>query len=75
MIPRPRFASFSAHREFDGVELDTAIIQRDQIALNEVVPGPAIIEEATATTLIPPRWQGRIIAGGHLTLTRKTTGA
>ena len=60
---------------FDGVALETAIIERDQIALTDVVNGPAIIEEATATTLIPPNWQGRIIPGGHLTLERKPAEA
>ena len=56
---------------FDGVELATAIIERAEIGHGEVINGPAIIEEATATTLVPPKWQARIISGGHLTLTRK----
>ena len=59
---------------FDGHEIETAIIQRDQIALTHVISGPAIIEEPTATTLLPPNWQTRLISGGHLSLTRKTAG-
>ena len=59
---------------FDGHEIETAIIQRDQIALTQVISGPAIIEEPTATTLLPPNWQTRLISGGHLSLTRKTAG-
>ncbi len=39
----------------------------------KVVSGPAIIEEGTATTLLPPGWQARLIVGGHMFLTR--TGA
>jgi N-methylhydantoinase A len=56
---------------FNGVEHDTTIVQRDGLALDTVVPGPAIIEESTATTLVPDDWQARVIAGGHMTLTRK----
>jgi N-methylhydantoinase A len=67
-------ASRSRGVYFDGREIKTAIIQRDQIALEEVIPGPAIIEEATATTLLPPNWQARLTPGGHLFLTRKTVG-
>lgn len=55
---------------FDGRKTETAIIERDQIAADEVVSGPAIIEEPTATTLLPPGWQLRLVAGGHLSLTR-----
>jgi N-methylhydantoinase A len=57
---------------FAGQEMNTAIIQRDQIALDQIIDGPAIIEEPTATTLLPPNWQIRLISGGHLSLTRKT---
>ena len=35
-----------------------------------MISGPAIIEEPTATTLLPPGWQLRLVAGGHLSLTR-----
>jgi N-methylhydantoinase A len=57
---------------FDGRRTETAIRQREQIAPGEVISGPAIIEEPTATTLLPPSWRLRLMAGGHLTLTRKT---
>jgi N-methylhydantoinase A len=55
---------------FDGLSTETAIIQRDQIGPGEVIYGPAVIEEPTATTLLPPNWRVRLIAGGHLSLTR-----
>jgi N-methylhydantoinase A len=57
---------------FDGLRTETAIIQRDQIAPGDVIDGPAIIEEPTATTLLPPNWRLRLIAGRHLSLTRMT---
>lgn len=68
---RPRGPARQRKVYFDGVELATAIIERAEIGHGEVINGPAIIEEATATTLVPPKWQARIISGGHLTLTRK----
>jgi len=56
---------------FNGIEHDTAIVDRDGLAPGQKVPGPAIIEESTATTLVPDTWQAEVIAGGHMTLTRK----
>ena len=34
------------------------------------VAGPAIIEEPTATTILPPGWRATIAAGGHMLITR-----
>lgn len=56
---------------FNGVEHETAIVERDGLTLGQKVPGPAIIEESTATTLLPDTWQAEVIGGGHMTLTRK----
>jgi N-methylhydantoinase A len=60
---------------FGGREFDTAIIDRAGLAPGAVVQGPAIIEETTATTLVPNDWTATIIAGGHMTLTRKAKEA
>jgi N-methylhydantoinase A len=56
---------------FSGREFDTEIIGRDNLPLGAIVKGPAIIEEATATTLVPNDWRAEVITGGHMTLTRK----
>jgi N-methylhydantoinase A len=54
---------------FDGaVEIRTAVV--DRAALPDVVPGPAIIEDAWSTVVVPPGWQARADAAGHLFLTR-----
>lgn len=53
---------------FGGAPQQTQIIDRNAIGPNDVIDGPAIIEENTATTLVPPAWQARLISGGHLTL-------
>ncbi len=48
--------------------VDTAILPRQR--LEGVVPGPAIIEDAWSTTIIPPGWQARGDEGGNLFITR-----
>ncbi|MEP4420876.1 MAG: hydantoinase/oxoprolinase family protein, partial [Nitratireductor sp.] len=74
-IPDPRASQRTAARGrkvyFDGTEHETAIVNRSEIAAGETVEGPAIIEEATATTLLPPDWRAEVIAGGQLLLTHR----
>jgi N-methylhydantoinase A len=54
---------------FEGApDTPTPIIDRDTLA--GTVQGPAIIEDAWSTTVIPPRWQARADAAGNLFLTR-----
>ncbi|MEM1237094.1 MAG: hydantoinase/oxoprolinase family protein [Pseudomonadota bacterium] len=55
---------------FDGTAQDTQILDRNGMAPGTPVSGPAIIEEETATTLLPPGWRADIIAGGHMSLTK-----
>jgi N-methylhydantoinase A len=73
--PEPAFVPRQAARTravyFDGRRIETAIIERQQIPPGEVISGPAIIEEPTATTLLPPDWRLQLIVGGHLSLTRR----
>ncbi len=58
---------------FDGTAQPTQVLDRNAIAPDDIVHGPAIIEETTATTLLPPAWQARMIVGGHLALTKGGT--
>ncbi|MCP4998920.1 MAG: hydantoinase/oxoprolinase family protein [Hyphomicrobiales bacterium] len=62
--PRSRMVYFS------GREQETVIVDRGGLAAGSVTPGPAIIEEGTATTLVPPGWRAEVIVGGHLSVTR-----
>ncbi len=55
---------------FSGNAIPTAIVQRAVIGPDETVRGPAIIEEGTATTLVPPGWKATVITGGNLLLGR-----
>ena len=55
---------------FDGLhDIATAII--DRAALTDIVHGPAIIEDAWSTVVVPPGWQARPDDGGNLFLTRR----
>jgi N-methylhydantoinase A len=56
---------------FDGAhDVETAVV--DRAALPDLVRGPAIIEDAWSTVVVPPGWQAKADAAGHLFLTRMT---
>ena len=76
-LPRPEAAPPAAEASrperardviFAGRPQTTRILDRNGIGPNDIVVGPAIIEENTATTLVPPGWQAAPIKGGHLSL-------
>jgi N-methylhydantoinase A len=54
---------------FDGTAHDTPFLRRDALGAGFVVVGPAVIEEETATTVVPPFTSARIDALGSLVLT------
>ncbi|QQA43574.1 hydantoinase/oxoprolinase family protein [Pelagovum pacificum] len=58
---------------FDGAEHETAVLQRVAYALGDRIHGPAIIEEETTTTLVPPGWHVEVIEGGHLSMKKSKT--
>jgi N-methylhydantoinase A len=53
-----------------GTAVATAIFDRDSLAVDQPVAGPAIVEEWTSTTLVPPGWTARTEPLGNLVLTR-----
>ncbi len=55
---------------FGGRVYKTGIIDRNSLRPGKVVGGPAIVEEDTATTLVPPDWHVTLINGGHMSLKR-----
>jgi N-methylhydantoinase A len=61
----------SRRSSFDGVH-DVATEIVDRTSLKEAVIGPAIIEDAWSTVVIPPGWQARPDTIGHLFLTKVT---
>ena len=54
----------------DGAWRDTPVFQREQLQPGQRIPGPAIICEPTATTVVEPEWQAELNGYGHLLLTR-----
>ena len=69
-VPVPAPATGSRRVYFDNRAHDTLVTARDAIAPGTAIQGPAIVEEATTTTLVPVGWKAGIVAGGHMILTR-----
>lgn len=58
---------------FPGVDTEsqeTAVYDRDRLAAGATVSGPAVLEQAESTTVVPPTWTGEILADGTLVMTR-----
>jgi 5-oxoprolinase (ATP-hydrolysing) len=53
-----------------GREWDTHVYDRDSLAEGAIIEGPAIIREASATTIVEPGWRARMDAHGNLILER-----
>jgi 5-oxoprolinase (ATP-hydrolysing) len=53
-----------------GEDHRTPIHARDDLRESDVIPGPAIIAEQNATTIVEPGWSASVLATGHLVLTR-----
>ncbi len=54
---------------------DAALVVRGDMRAGDVVPGPAIIAEQNATTVIEPGWEAKLTALDHLVLERTTQRA
>ena len=69
-------ATPSATRQisFDGAFIDTPILQRDRLPAGRTIKGPAIIEEAGATTVVPPQFSATLDRQGILVLKRNGHG-
>ncbi len=52
--------------------LDATVFERHDLPAGAQVAGPAILEQADTTTLIPPGWTGQVIAGGNLLIEADT---
>jgi N-methylhydantoinase A len=64
--PRPQRSRSCTFDNAAGIE--TPVLNRD--TLTGTVHGPAIIEDAWSTTIVPPSWQARPDDAGNLLLTR-----
>ncbi len=57
---------------FRGTRMDCRFAWRESLPKGHVLKGPAIIEEPTATTLVPPGWQAAVHDTGSLILEKET---
>jgi 5-oxoprolinase (ATP-hydrolysing) len=73
--PAPRYGGAAtpvAHVDMhgSGKARETPIYAREDLPRSTEIAGPAIVSEATGTTMIEPGWAGRIDALGNLILER-----
>ncbi|MDB5318209.1 MAG: 5-oxoprolinase, partial [Rhodospirillales bacterium] len=54
----------------DGTEHRVPVYDREALRASDLIAGPALIREATATTVIEPGWAGEVTALNHLILRR-----
>ena len=61
----------------DGVPAwhDAALVVREDLRPGDVIPGPAIIAEKNATTIVEPGWEATLTELDHLLLTRRLARA
>jgi 5-oxoprolinase (ATP-hydrolysing) len=60
-------------RMYSGGEYhDTPVLERGKLVPGDTVDGPAIVAEATTTTVVEPGWRATVNGRGHLILTRAT---
>lgn len=60
----------NAHFVGETAAIEARIYAREQMTAQTIVDGPAIIEQADTTTLVPAGWQVRSAPGGNLLMTR-----
>lgn len=57
---------------FNGVAHKTPVLLRDGLSTGFRSNGPVIIEEQSATTVVPPDWQAEVDAQGNILLRRRS---
>jgi N-methylhydantoinase A len=55
---------------FGGAGIETPVLARDRLPPGEALPGPAIVEEDGACTVVPPGWTLRLLPQDVLLLER-----
>jgi 5-oxoprolinase (ATP-hydrolysing) len=58
-----------------GQWLEAALVVREDLRPGDVIPGPAIIAEKNATTVVEPGWEAELTALDHLVLERRVARA
>ncbi|WP_349276971.1 hydantoinase B/oxoprolinase family protein [Polaromonas hydrogenivorans] len=58
-----------------GHWIDAALVVREDLRPGDIIPGPAIIAEHNATTVVEPGWEASLTALDHLVLERRAQRA
>jgi 5-oxoprolinase (ATP-hydrolysing) len=58
-----------------GQWIDAALVVREDLQPGDLIPGPAIIAEQNATTVVEPGWEASLTALDHLVLDRRVPRA
>ncbi|MFB6672056.1 hydantoinase/oxoprolinase family protein [Streptomyces sp. NPDC056390] len=69
--PRSTVNGESARVQYRDTQVACAFLPRTGLADGAVVPGPAVIEEPTATTLVPPGWTCTVVEDRALLIQRQ----
>jgi 5-oxoprolinase (ATP-hydrolysing) len=63
------------HARMAGCDWPTPVYERESLGVGARIPGPAIIADANATTVVEPQWQAEVRPTGHLVLERRVPRA
>ncbi|TFW11492.1 5-oxoprolinase [Massilia arenosa] len=63
-------ADQQVHMYAEGTWHETSLFRRESLRIGTRVNGPAIIAEASATTIVEPGWQAEVTRHNHLVLRR-----
>ena len=61
----------TVHMYSGGQWHDAALVVREDLRPGDVIPGPAIIAEKNATTVVEPGWEAQLTALDHIVLDRR----
>ncbi len=69
-VPSQAVRMFTAGVTGSSAWHDAALVRREDLQPGDVIPGPAVLAEQNATTVIEPGWQANVTSLNHLLLTR-----
>ena len=58
---------------FDGQFYETEIYRRNAVSMETDITGPAVIESAETTIVIPPNWSGQLLTDGTIVLSMEAS--
>lgn len=71
--PQPERMVWFAARNGRALAARARIVRRETLRQGERLSGPAVIEEYSGATVVPPRWRAQVGRGGHLRLEPDTS--